>query len=80
MMTRLLQQVAADCQAYVIVLRLDQAAWHTPPKLAVPENMRLLPLPPGRPALTPTEHLWADVRANERANRRLDSWKRVEGA
>ena len=54
-------------------MRLDQASWHTPHKLAVPENMRLLPLPPGSPELKPTEHLWEELRDNEMANQRFDS-------
>ncbi len=41
------------------VLVLDQAGWHTSPKLRVPENISLLPLPPFAPELNPVERVWA---------------------
>ncbi len=46
------------------VLVLDQAGWHTSPKLRVPENISLLPLPPYAPELNPVEQVWAYLRAN----------------
>jgi transposase len=78
MMTLFLQQVADDFQQYLIVMLLDQASWHTTQKLAIPENIRLLPLPPGSPELNPTEHIWEDLRGNEMANQLFDSLDRVE--
>jgi len=41
------------------VLVLDQAGWHTSPKLTAPENISLLPLPPYAPELNPVEQVWA---------------------
>ena len=46
------------------VLVLDQAGWHTSPKLHVPENISLLPLPAYAPELNPVEQVWAYLRAN----------------
>ena len=43
---------------------LDQAGWHTSPKLHVPENISLLPLPPYAPELNPVEQVWAYLHAN----------------
>ncbi len=40
------------------VLVLDQAGWHTSPKLHVPENISLLPLPAYAPELNPVEQVW----------------------
>lgn len=37
------------------VLLLDQAGWHTTRKLAVPENITLLPLPARSPELNPVD-------------------------
>jgi transposase len=42
-----------------IVLVLDGAGWHVSPKLAVPEHVHLLFLPPHSPELQPAEHLWS---------------------
>jgi len=50
-------------------LVLDQAGWHTSPKLHVPDNISLLSLPPYAPELNPVEQVWAYLRANSlRAN------------
>lgn len=44
----------------IIILVLDGAGWHTAP-LAVPEGIRLVPLPPYTPELQPAETLWVHV-------------------
>ena len=41
------------------VLVLDQAGWHTSPRLCVPENISLLSLPPYAPELNLVENVWA---------------------
>ena len=44
-----------------IVLQLDNAGWHGPQNLAVPDGVRLVFQPPYSPELQPAEHLWAFV-------------------
>lgn len=44
-----------------IVLQLDNAGWHGPKNLTVPEGIRLVFQPPHSPELQPAEHLWAFV-------------------
>jgi hypothetical protein len=46
------------------VLVLDGAGWHTSPKLRVPDNISLLPLPRYSPELNPVENVWEFLRAN----------------
>ena len=41
-----------------IVLVLDNAGWHGPEGLAVPDGIGLVFLPPYSPELQPAEHLW----------------------
>jgi transposase len=41
-----------------IILVLDNAGWHGPEGLAVPEGISLVFLPPYSPELQPAEHLW----------------------
>ena len=41
-----------------VVLALDNAGWHGPEGLAVPEGVTLVFLPPYSPALQPAERLW----------------------
>ena len=56
------------------VLLLDQAGWHTTPKLAVPPNITLLPLPPRSPELNPVENIWQFLRDNWLSNRVFKSY------
>ena len=55
------------------VLVLDQAGWHVSGRLAVPENITLLPLPPRSPELNPVENVWQFMRQNRLSNRVFDS-------
>ena len=52
-----------------VVLVLDRAGWHTSPKLKVPSNITLLPLPPYSPELNPVERLWHWLRSHNLSNR-----------
>jgi len=61
------------------VLVLDQAGWHTSPKLHVPENISLLPLPYA-PELNPVEQVWAYLRANFLSHRVWNSYDAIVGA
>ena len=42
-----------------IVLQLDNAGWHGPENLTVPDGIRLVFQPAHSPQLQPAEHLWA---------------------
>ena len=42
----------------IIVLQLDNAGWHTPENLPVPDGVRLVYQPARTPELQPAEHLW----------------------
>jgi transposase len=44
-----------------IVLQIDNAGWHGPENLAVPDGIRLVYQPAHSPELQPAEHLWAFV-------------------
>ena len=43
------------------VLVLDQAGWHLSARLAVPDNVTLIVLPPKCPELNPAENVWQTV-------------------
>ena len=45
----------------IILLVLDNAGWHSPTGLAVPEGIRLVYLPPYTPELQPVETLWVHL-------------------
>jgi transposase len=42
----------------IIILVVDNAGWHGPENLPVPDGIRLVFLPPYSPELQPAEHLW----------------------
>lgn len=48
----------------IAVLVLDAAGWHTSPRLRLPDNIVLLPLPAYSPELNPVENVWEYLRAN----------------
>ena len=68
------QRVTAGAHA---VLVLDQAGWHTSPKLCVPENITLLRLPAYAPELNPVENLWEFLRQNLLSHRMWDSYDAI---
>jgi hypothetical protein len=59
---------------------LDGAAWHTTPKLRVPENISLGPLPPYAPELNPVELIWQFLRGNLLSHRVGDSYEAIGDA
>lgn len=53
----------AQCHAdEFVVMVMDQAGWHIASELEVPENMRLVLLPPYSPEINPAEHIWDALR------------------
>jgi transposase len=68
------QAVAPSAHA---VRLLDQAGWHVTPKLKVPGNITLLPLPPRSPELNPVETIWQFVRDNWLSNRIFNSYEEI---
>jgi transposase len=60
----LLETFAREAEAgaaRIILLVLDNAGWHGPANLKIPEGIRLIYLPPYSPELQPAETLWALV-------------------
>ena len=46
----------------VIVLVCDGASWHRSGGLVIPENIRLIHLPPATPEMNPIEQIWSWIR------------------
>jgi transposase len=62
------------------VLVLDGAGWHTSPKLKLPTNISLLPLPRYAPVIKPVENLWEFLRANLLSHRVWESYDAIVDA
>jgi transposase len=73
-----LDEVAARHPNDRIVMVLDGAGWHKNESLMIPDNLRLLCLPPYSPELNPVEHIWDDLREKEFHNRVSDSIDSLE--
>jgi transposase len=67
---------AVDPGAHAVVI-VDQAGWHMSPKLVVPGNITLLPLPPRSPELNPVENIWQFMRDNWLSNRVFKSYEDI---
>jgi hypothetical protein len=70
-------QLPADEHA---VMCVDQASYHTTPKLVMPPNVTLLFLPPCSPELNPEELMWREMRMKDLANRIFKTVQDVEEA
>jgi transposase len=78
MMSLFLEQVAQDFSDYLVLLLIDKAGWHLANALRVPENLRLIPLPPHSPELNPVEHIWDEIREKGFINQVFPSLDEVE--
>jgi hypothetical protein len=54
---------------------LDSAGWHGSPRLVVPANIVLLPLPPDAPELNSTENIGEYLRSNWLSPRAWDTYE-----
>ena len=73
-----LDEVAARHLGDRIVMVTDGAGWHNVKSLTIPENMRLVKLPPYAPELNPVEHIWDDLREKSFHNRVFKSIDALE--
>jgi transposase len=67
---------AVDPGAHAVLI-VDQAGWHMSPKLNIPDNITLLPLPPRSPELNPVENVWQFMRDNWLSNRIFTSYEDI---
>ena len=61
----------------IALLVLDGAGWHSSPRLKVPNNIALLPLPPYSPELNPVENVWEFLRGNWLSHRVWDTYEAI---
>ena len=61
-MNLFLEGLGAAYPKDLILLVCDGAAWHTTKALVIPENIRLIFLPPATPEMNPIEQIWKEIR------------------
>ena len=74
---RLAQELGPGVHAALV---LDRAGWHVSRRLAVPDNITLVPLPPYSPELNPVERVWLYLRERFLSHRVLDDYTAVPDA
>jgi len=62
-----------------ILMVMDKAGWHQAKEVSIPDNMRIIFLPPYSPNLNPVEHLWEEIREKWFPNKVFKSLDAVEG-
>ena len=67
---------AVDPGAHAVLI-VDQAGWHLTPKLAIPDNITVLALPPRSPELIAVENVWQFMRDNWLSNRIFKSYEDI---
>jgi len=77
-MNMFLHEVADRHPNDFILMIMDSAGWHKARGLEIPENMRILHLPPYSPELNPVEHLWDDLREKEFPNKVFGTMEMLE--
>jgi transposase len=77
-MSLFLAEVSRRHSDEFILMIIDGAGWHHARDLKIPENTRLLFLPPYSPQLNPTEHLWDELREKDFPNLVFDSLDTLE--
>ena len=73
-----LDEVETRHSADRIVMIVDGAGWHRSEPLVIPDNIRLIKLPPYTPELNPVEHLWDELREKSFHNRVFKSIDALE--
>jgi len=77
-MSIFLAEVSSRHPQEFVIMFLDRAGWHRSNNLRIPENIRLLWLPPYCPQCNPVEHIWDEIREKWFANRVFNSLDAVE--
>ena len=74
-----LQEISTHvAQSSIAVVICDRAGWHQQGKdLIVPDNIRLLPLPPYSPELNPMEKVWDYLRQNKLCAQVWDTYEDI---
>jgi len=73
-----LDEIARRYPSDNLVMVLDGAGWHKSGGFRLPDNLRLLFLPPYSPELNPQEHLWDELREKHFHNRVFESLDALE--
>ena len=63
-----LSELSRHYDNYRMIMVLDGAGWHKSSQLKIPENIKLIHLPPYSPELNPVENIWDYMREQKGFN------------
>jgi transposase len=64
-----LSNLSKEYASDIMVLIMDGAGWHKSKELSIPDNIKIIYLPPYSPELNPVERLWLYIKNNILANK-----------
>ena len=73
-----LQELGRRHEKENVLLVLDGAGWHHSGQIRIPDNIRLVFLPPYSPELNPVEHFWEELREKHFHNTLFQSLSSLE--
>lgn len=76
-MSVFLEQLQLAYPDDLIVLVCDGATWHKSGKLLIPENIKMLSIPPYTPEMNPIEQIWRELRTQGFRNEVFSSLSKV---
>ena len=72
-----LEELSNTFQKDNIILACDGAAWHKSGSLRIPENIKLVFIPPYTPEMNPIEQIWKEIRKHGFKNEVFKSLQKV---
>lgn len=73
-----LEQMSEYLGDKTVILVMDQAAWHKGEMLTIPQNIKIIYLPPYSPELNPVERLWQYIKNHTIKNKIYDNLEMLE--
>ncbi len=61
----------------IIILACDSAGWHNSKNLDIPENIKIIKIPPYTPEMNPIEQIWEEIREKGFCNEIFQSLEKV---
>lgn len=59
-----LQEMSKEYSKDTAILIMDRAGWHKSKELKIPQNIKIIHIPPYSPELNPVERLWLYIKSN----------------
>ena len=77
MFNMFLDLLAKEFPDDIIVLACDGAGWHKSKALKIPENIRIVHIPPYTPEMNPIEQIWREIRTQGFRNEVFQTLEKV---